>query len=94
MASGVTTTSVSGDGAVPVGPDGQQTLYGLTFHSPAFAGQLSVREGDASGRVLDVVRVAIDGQVTHWFGPQGLRVDGDIFVDTNHAFTATHVMHG
>jgi len=40
-----------------------------------------IREGSASGRVIDVLKLAAGGSENTWYGPQGKNFSGDLFQD-------------
>ena len=89
MASGVRSVTVVAQGVavqastLPSGK-GSLTLFGVDVResngTPAVA-TVRIRENTASGQILSNIELAADKSDWRWWGPQGLRCDGDIFVE-------------
>ena len=64
---------------------GRCTLMGWSIHESAGSAavaSLILRDGtSASGAIVAVLELAADGDDHVWFGPDGIRVNGGLYVD-------------
>lgn len=40
-----------------------------------------LRDGSSSGKIIGVANLASAGSNSEWFGPMGIRVDGDVYYE-------------
>ena len=86
MASGVTSSAVfTGSGVANAagtinGIKSTQTLMGYSIRATA-AAVVKIREGSATGKVLADIAILINDDKDRWYGPQGKRCDGDLYVE-------------
>lgn len=82
MPSNVVATAVTGDGLVNGPTQGESTLYGWNVLHTANNGPIAIRVDSVSGaQVARIQPSALNVSTTQWFGPQGVRVNGAIWVE-------------
>ena len=99
MASGVTTSAVlTADGVAATcgtvdGKKTQLTYFGFSARATV-AGTVNIRQGTATGPVLDTLEIPVSPSIHQWYGPQGRRVADDIFVDVVDGTVEVVVFYG
>lgn len=74
MAAGVPSYTRTTSGAFP-GPTRASQLFGFSARETAGAAAVfRLRDGGATGQILDTVGLAASGSTGDWYGPQGKRI--------------------
>lgn len=87
-------TALTGDGLVGSTSSTQTTLYGWNVLLTANNNPIAIRVNDVSGaQVARIQASAINISTSQWFGPQGIRVPGGIWVEFESTATGTVVIY-
>lgn len=92
MASNVVATARTSDGAVNAGVP-ESTLYGWSVLLSTASTGIEFRVGTATGDIVGKALAGTSASTTSWFGPQGVKVPGLIWVEFTGTAAGTVVVY-